>query len=414
MNFNFSGQQSNPFEDNLFKQIRQSSFLSPSIEDNYSTEPEEDDSSSLQAYQNNDDFLSRSSQALDAYKRHVNSMPDKDNYKPGKMRKVLSAIAGIGLQDPNVTQSLLDQPYNEALSKYKIRGSQLGELADLEMKDNAATIAAYDKRADNRRLDTRLKLDQDTATETKRKNDAQIARWGAQQAAEGWELKTDETTGKLVRVNKQTGVTEPFDVKVAQTAKEKDDAARGLIDYRNQGQGDLDIARWNRNSPFRETPADREAREMRTFAANRKTQVNNPIPTARPTILLPSQQNAAFTGALREMLIEHPEYNQFVDKVSGQLKAPLMESEPGRFYGTNEPDQTKVDLYNKLVKDTQDRAKAKEKQATAGNVINAANNNTTLEPEATATDVVISEFLKSKGKRVSPETIAQYRKLKSQ
>lgn len=384
------------FGDNLFKMIHARSFFDPSqdssndVHDGSVVSDTADNSITNQATQNN--IWSMPSPALDAYKKHMGNMPTEDQYKPSKTRKVLAAIAGISTMNPEqgykLSKGIADEPYNEALGKYKMKGQQLGELADIESKDFTNRLAAQEKMRADTRADTEIGLKKDTLNETKRKNDMQAKHWNEQNASSGWTAKTDETTGKLIRVNTRTGEVAPIDIKVAETPQEKDTRARGLEGYKSN----LQFGNQSRLVGMR----GEEARK--TGEANRLFDAAHPISNAKPTVLMPSQQNAAFTGAMRETLIDHPEYNKFVDPKTETLKAPQMETVP-HWYGDTQTNQADIDLYKKFTKDISDKAEAKAKIATAGNPLNVAKNTAPPKVDRAA---VIAELTKHIADKTSP------------
>lgn len=81
--------------------------------------------------------------SMDAYKHHVEEMPDRANYKTGKLQKVLAGVAGFGAgmeggvgNAYSTTKGLLDSGYDNAMADYTRKGAGLHELAEIEEKTN--------------------------------------------------------------------------------------------------------------------------------------------------------------------------------------------------------------------------------------------------------------------------------------
>lgn len=110
----------------------------------------------------------RPTPALDRYSGYLENLPGEKDYQPGKLKKLLAGIAGFSTLDPNegikTTRSILDEPYNRAMSRYKMKGGQLGELANIESEKNKNDINLQVKlseqaiagRKENRELFTAL------------------------------------------------------------------------------------------------------------------------------------------------------------------------------------------------------------------------------------------------------------------
>lgn len=82
------------------------------------------------------------------YRNFVNNAPNKDDYKASALRKIVGVLAGIGTQigtkdvglGYHTADSIIDEPYNEAVSNFNIKKKGLGDIAALDEKSKEAGI----------------------------------------------------------------------------------------------------------------------------------------------------------------------------------------------------------------------------------------------------------------------------------
>ncbi len=273
-------------------------------------EPEED------LYGSMFDMYNRPSPAMEQFKAHIANMPDRSQFKTGIGGRIaagligasegLSRGGGAGFQ---AAQQYLDQPYQTALDDYKLKGSSLGTLADIEATDikNKAGLAA--SIAEQRRNDAKAA--------------AEIKRWAVQNgltvAQTEKALKEAGIVGKSARQNELTRELEIFDIsdgsrvstgKTDRSLAEKDAAAVKL--HGQKGAIDLaqDKDRLNFEIPLRGAQGTADYQQRRMFA------VNNPIPNSAYDSLASSQSDISDRLAVRQVIMENrslnPGWSKFV------------------------------------------------------------------------------------------------------
>jgi hypothetical protein len=85
---------------------------------------------------------------LQAYKKYLTELPNRDDYKPNVMTRVAAGLTGFsqGLRDPGqgvrVASDMLDSGYNDAVTDYRNKGVGLKEQAGLEQDELDSKIKA--------------------------------------------------------------------------------------------------------------------------------------------------------------------------------------------------------------------------------------------------------------------------------
>lgn len=86
--------------------------------------------------------------AIQAYRQHLDALPNREDHKPGWMTRIASALSGMsaGYRDPGegirVAQDLNSSGYNSALQDYANKGAGLRERAGMEQEELEARIKA--------------------------------------------------------------------------------------------------------------------------------------------------------------------------------------------------------------------------------------------------------------------------------
>lgn len=109
------------------------------------------------------------------YKNFIDQgSPDKANFKPTKMNRLAAILGGVssgikgGAQAGiNTANNVLDQPFNDALDKYKLDASRLATGAGMEEKDNTNKSQFY-RNFNQDQYNTRKADTADTIAENKR------------------------------------------------------------------------------------------------------------------------------------------------------------------------------------------------------------------------------------------------------
>lgn len=80
----------------------------------------------------------------------ANEAPQKDDFKPTKMNRLSAVLAGAstgiqqgGAEGFKAAQGVLDEPFNDAMSNYKLRASKLEAGAGLEDKETNNKVKTY-------------------------------------------------------------------------------------------------------------------------------------------------------------------------------------------------------------------------------------------------------------------------------
>jgi hypothetical protein len=282
--------------------------------------------------------------ALDAYRKHVETMPDRANYKTGWLQKVLAGVAGFSTMDPvsayKTTKGYLDTGYNNDMERYKEKANQLGELAGLEDKSLAHRAATH-KANFEAQLQTAKEMREAGKTE------AEIRNINDEIKKRGLRTEASPIDGKMYVIGVD-GTKTPL-MKWTDSLDEgvnRDVNKFGRTDSIRTGNDiKLENVKFEHDKILAEMRADLEKGN-----ASFKSQLDG---------LQPTQQNAAFELALQQTLIDNPEkYGAFADD-KGKLDYDKLR------------DNKSSPLYQSLIKDLQAHTGTIRNRANSGNLLNA-------------------------------------------
>jgi len=251
--------------------------------------------------------------SITAYKQHLNTMPNREDYRPNVGNRFLTGLVGAaeGIQrgagaGVAAGQSFMDRPYNEALMDYQNKGNRLGQLAELEDKDvrSKMTFAAsmMEEKRKNRDLD--IKVERYAAQNGL--NKAQTDKIMQELKTGRIELKQNDKTGEMMRINLDTGEQTSMG-QYAQTPEEKTKMEVGKY---GQTAG-IDLS--NKKNLFDFELPKTEASQIKVHEANRMSDAANPISnTTGFNSIAPSQEDIAHRTATLQSVQQHPEWMKFV------------------------------------------------------------------------------------------------------
>lgn len=117
------------------------------------------------------DLYSKEPAGMAAYRAYLANAPTHDKYEASTGRKIFAALAGIGTELSNhalarrgvsggssgmdVTNSIIDEPYNDALKDWTIKGKGLGAVAALDEKQQYGQMKAEEAIGKNREIASR-------------------------------------------------------------------------------------------------------------------------------------------------------------------------------------------------------------------------------------------------------------------
>jgi len=262
--------------------------------------------------------------ALEAYKRHIMSMPKQEDYRAGKMDRFIAGLTGAaeGLNRGGgagyaAARGVVDQKYNQALQNYANQGQGLGTLAELESNDMKSKMNYAKTAMEQRRADTREAREGRRDDALNNLSKAQEEKMRAELGLVGKELERSPADGMLYVVDKGKQTRTPIG-KFDLTPEEKAEIERKTHKV-NAG-----VNLGNQKSLFSfERPQKQEdairlaeatsAIGTRAHTARRMTDAANPIPQSTFDFTAPSQHKIAFETALSEVLINNPGYSKFID-----------------------------------------------------------------------------------------------------
>lgn len=144
--------------------------------------------------------------------------PTKEQFKPGKIDRIAAILSGVGegisskspARGYSVMQSILDEPYKEAVSKYQDKNDRLSKGAKLEgdSSDHRRQIAK--DILDYQHKDTDDERSAKLADVTERNSESAIAKRNADLLAAGWNKSEDDISGETIytKLNPITGQIE--------------------------------------------------------------------------------------------------------------------------------------------------------------------------------------------------------------
>jgi len=179
---------------------------------------------------------------LDKYRDYVNNLPQPSDYQPSSTQRVLAGLAGMGGNRPagmwggvpvgfvnnpesqySVTQAMLNQPYQKALTNYEAGGKMLEQGAGIEERDIA-----------NRRgiAETQARIDETTRENKARDADREVLRDRQQQDSDTRLAKAQDDAKKAADAlaEKKTEYEETMQRLKDESAK-KDANAQALLKF---------------------------------------------------------------------------------------------------------------------------------------------------------------------------------------
>ena len=291
--------------------------------------------------------------ALEAYKRHIMSMPQQQDYRAGKMDRVAAALAGVsesmrkgGGAGFQAAKGIVDQRYNQALQNYANQGQGLSTLAELESQDMKGKMGYAKTMMEQRRADAKEIREGLRDAALNKLTDAQIGDLNLKLKTTGKSIVDNPATGEKEIVSLADGSRTTLG-KFLQTAEEKAD-----LDVRTHGRktdidvkGDVskarqispinvaaDVDRARQISPITE----QREKNLLSFGEPLKAQTNldlfnakapvtlanqmrlrehqaaNPIPSSGFDQMQPSQTDIAFDYGTKRAAQERPEFYKFL------------------------------------------------------------------------------------------------------
>jgi hypothetical protein len=283
--------------------------------------PENDEFSML------DRIYNAPSPALEQYKRHIASMPSREQYQPGKMGRVGAALVGAaeGLNRGAgagymASRSMVEEPYMRAMDEYKNRGASLGALADIEQNDVKSKLSMAKQVSDTKREDQKAAAQILRWAAQNKLNDAQATKALADAGIVGKSIQTNKDTGELEIVNINDGSRKSVG-KFDRSAKEKDAA-----EVRVHGQkGAIDLEQ-DKNLFGWKLPQQAQS-DIEVHRANRQADSEMPIVNGGFDFTAPSQDNIAYQSAIGKVTVANPGYMKFVDE-NPRTRAKAAEDDP--------------------------------------------------------------------------------------
>jgi len=254
------------------------------------------------------------SPALEAYKRHIRTMPKMGNFQPSGASRFMAALAGgaAGYQGGavagiNTAQSMLDRPYQQAMQQHEVAGQGLGELANIEANDFKNKIGAAKTMGDARRENTKLLQESARADKLNKLTEAQIQQINDRISTSGKSLQKNVADGQLYVVDMKSGEKQPLG-KFDQTPAEKRDMEVDI----HQKKSNIDLGA-DKNLFGYKAPIE-AGLDVAVHQQNRTFDAANPIPQAGFDSTAPSQNDIAFKNAVAETVLENPQWAKFVDE----------------------------------------------------------------------------------------------------
>jgi hypothetical protein len=243
--------------------------------------------------------------------------PDRANYSPTKTQRLAAILTGINAnfsrhgngKGAEVTQNMLEDPFNRAMSEYKIKAGRYKEAADVEEKDIANRVKTY-------RDIIQDQTAQRNAGNTAALNDARIQHWQNQDrdmTMKGYTKTTNKLDGHIyyTKINPDGTINKIDAGKMDETPDEK--TSRG--NKQHQTFANIDLGRQKNYFDF--TNPKIEAREKDiidyrdTKEMSKEERAN--LEWAARQKNNPQRQFAQRALALRQIADERPELKSKID-----------------------------------------------------------------------------------------------------
>lgn len=275
---------------------------------------------------------SRPTPRIKEYMSYLTSAPNREDYKPGKVAKILAAISG-GVEGTmkgptsgiNTFKGITEMPYIEAIEDYDRKGGRLKELADLEyrgLNDEEKRLVQLES--------LRLKGIEELRLWAKTESDIKLSETRIKDIENrlkisGQTLEKNEVTGMLEVVDKINGTSIPIK-KFVESTDDKDKRARSMFQYQSgitEGrqsriQEDAQAAALNLESI--RTMNDAELARYRTTLGREDEEIKR-----RLEGMSPAAQKTALELAFQQATLDHPELKEndpsaFMTEVRKRLK----------------------------------------------------------------------------------------------
>lgn len=286
--------------------------------------------------------------ALDEYRSYLSRAPKREDYQLSGIGKALAAISGFGegmrggaARAYETSSAIMDEPYRRASEDYNTQGGRMKELADLEYRG-----LTDDQKLQVQLAEHNLKLRDQIIKEIKtgsdiKVNDAQIKNLMSQAEQRGWTPQRNELTGQLVMVNSGTGETRTIG-QFMQTPE-----AKKALEFKffQKEEGVREAGRRSRQE-------DAQAHDI--TMAGIKFGNDKALEKFKQDLsnknLSPTQNNAAFEGAYKQVLTMYPEMKDQLFKTDDNGNLVLKEKYDPKKHGSAEKG-FKGEFYNPEVFD---------------------------------------------------------------
>jgi len=294
----------------------------------------------------------RATPAINEYKKFLEDQPTRQDNKLSKLGKILAMTAGTvegGISKDvgrgiKTGMGIVDAPYERAKDDWSMKGGRLKEMAELEYRGltDDQKLEVQIAKNDLEQQETYIKMLQ--ANSTIALNSQKAKEIADKIKNSGKNLVKNESTGDMEIVDSKTGERQSLG-RFLETAGEKrteefgffkkreeiEQSGRiGLENVRHRGSMQLEGARQEGDiatEKLRQTGATGLETQRQT-GRERLARVTGEITSiakakdVKLNLLSPTQQNAAFQGALGRSLLEHPEWRRElfeIDDATGQL-----------------------------------------------------------------------------------------------
>jgi hypothetical protein len=259
-----------------------------------------------EAQPQNSTFTNPAMPALDKYNSALDAMPNRDDYDPRLITKILAAVAGVGegiqrgpVQGIALNKQILDKPYDEALGRWGTKLSRYEKEADIESKRNTAMLGS-------RKEDREDRLANNTVNNTNSEiaDRIDLQRYRGNTIVNGddghvWNFNPYRPAADLGKPNESKVES---DIRALGQHKKFGEVDDKLLRGRMQLGNSLDIGKMRVGSGL----------NIEEHTANRQTDADNPIPQVASPYVQPSQTDIADSQAVEQVVREHPEYATFV------------------------------------------------------------------------------------------------------